>query len=93
MYRVEISKDASGGAVNLQLFAAADRWEADVLRELADLMRRHKIPKLDVPLGRACFQVGHYPLEYLSALLCDLKTLGFSIEGPSSLRKRGSDSW
>lgn len=80
MYTVRISKNFYNTKVNLRLFASQDRWEAEMFDKLADLMQKYELLKLHLPLGVACFEIEHLPLEYLKGILIDLKKLGFSIE-------------
>lgn len=80
MYKVKISKDIFSDGVNLHLSASRNNWEAQVLRELADLMRKHEILKLHLSVDKTYFEVNHFPLEYLKGLLGDLEKLGFSVE-------------
>ena len=82
MYKIRILKDTSNNRVNLQLSASQDIWEAEVLRKLADLMEKHEILKLHLPIEKTYFEVDRFPLEYLKGLLSDLEKLGFSIEYP-----------
>ena len=82
MYRIRILRNRSNDRVNLQLFASRSRWEPEIFNKLADLMQKYELLKLHIPLGTACFEVEHFPLEYLKDILVDLKMLGFSIKCP-----------
>lgn len=80
MYTVRISKNFSNTKVNLRLFASQDRWKAEMFDKLADLMQKYELLNLRLPLGVACFEIEHLPLEYLKGILIDLERIGFSIE-------------
>jgi hypothetical protein len=79
MYKIKILKETSHDTVKLQLSALEDRWEAEVLRKLADLMQKHEISRLHLPIGKTYFEITHFPLDYLKGLLSDLEKLGFSV--------------
>lgn len=80
MYRVKISRDLSRGRVDLRLFASKNRWEAEIFEKLVALMQKYELLNLRLPLGVACFEIEHLPLEYLKGILIDLERIGFSIE-------------
>ena len=80
MYSVKISRDPSRDEVDISLSAAGDRWQADVLSGLADLMRRYEILRLELSMGDTCFRIREFPLEYLDGILRGLRELGFHID-------------
>lgn len=80
MYTVRIFRNFSNRKVNLQLFASRNRWETVIFDKLADLMQKYELLNLRLPLGVACFEIEHLPLEYLKGILIDLEKIGFSIE-------------
>ena len=80
MYKVRVSKDTISEKVNIQLFASHDEWDPEILKGLANLMRKHGILKLHLPKGKSYFEVTHFPVDYLRVFLRDLESLGFSIE-------------
>lgn len=82
MYGVRILKNLSIDRVNLRLFASNNRWEAEVFHNLANLMEKYEIIKIRLPPERACFNIDHFPLEYLKGFLYDLKQMGFCIICP-----------
>ena len=88
MYSIRILKNSSNDRVNIQLFARGNSWEAEIFGKLADLMQKHELLNLHLPLGMACFEIKHFPLEYLKDILIDLARLGFSIECPLIVKKR-----
>ena len=88
MYSIRILKNSSNGRVNIRLSAKRNRWEAEIFSKLADLMQKHELLNLHLPLGMACFEIKHFPLEYLKDILIDLEKLGFSIECPLTVKKR-----
>lgn len=73
-------RDLSSNRANLRLFASRNKWEAEMLDKLLDLMQKYELLNLHLPLGAACFEIEHLPLEYLKGILIDLQRLGFSIE-------------
>ena len=81
-YSLRIVKNIAHSRVNIVLSASGDRWDADMFKKLADVMNRHKIIKLCLPLGEASFRIMHFPLYDLKTLLTDLSNIGFSIECP-----------
>lgn len=80
-YSLRIAKDTAD-RVNVILSASKERWDADMFKRLADLMNRHKIIKLHLPLGETGFRIMHFPIADLKTLLVDLNNLVFSIECP-----------
>lgn len=88
MYRIRILRNLSYDRVNLRLFASRNRWEAEMFDKLADLMQKYELLNLHLPLGVACFEIEHLPLEYLEGILIDLKRLGFFIQCPLISKRR-----
>ena len=80
MYSVKISRDPSRDEVDISLSAAGDRWQADVLSGLADLMRRHEILRLELSVGEPCLRIKAFPSEYLASIVRGLKELGFRVD-------------
>ncbi len=80
MYKARILKNVLIDSVNIQLTPPQNKWDAEVLKELAELMKRHEILKLDLPKGKTYFEITNLPFEYLANFSRDMESLGFSIE-------------
>ncbi len=81
-YYIRVLNNPSNNRVDIRLSAYRDKWEADMLRRLADLMKRYEILKLHLPMGYTYFEVSHFPLEDLRGILSALLRIGFSIKCP-----------
>lgn len=68
--------------VMVELSAPGDRWEADIVMALADLMMKREIPRLHLPYGQTSFQIKEFSIKFLNGLLTDLLRIGFHIECP-----------
>jgi hypothetical protein len=88
VHRIRILRNLSNDRVNLRLFASRNRWEAEMFDKLADLMQKYELLELHLPLGVACLEIEHLPLQYLEGILVDLQGSGFSIECPLTSKRR-----
>lgn len=68
--------------VMVELSAPGDRWEADAVTALTDLMMKHEILRLHLPYGQTSFQIKEFSIDFLNGLLTDLLRIDFHIECP-----------